>query len=68
MCYDIKNNKWSYIALVKTCTDSACCAVFKSKIAVIGCYCVRVGNLKSVESLCFHENKRTQFPEMLVSK
>ena len=45
MCYDIKSNKCSYIASVKTCRDSACCAVFKGKIAFTGGYCIRVRSL-----------------------
>ena len=57
MCYDIYSNKLRYIASVKTCRESACCAVFEGKIAVTGGYCIRVRNLTSVESFCFHENK-----------
>ena len=44
MCYDIKSNKFSYIASVKTCRDSACYAVFEGKIEVTGSYCSRVRN------------------------
>ena len=57
MCYDIKSNKWGYIASVKTCRDSACCAVFENKISVTGIYCSRVRNLKPEKYFCFHENK-----------
>ena len=59
MCYDIKSNKCSYIASVKTCRDSAWCAVFEDKTEVTGSYCSRVKKLKFVESFCFHENKWT---------
>ena len=39
MCYDIKSNKWTYIASLKTCRDSASCAVFECKIVVTGGSC-----------------------------
>ena len=70
MCYDIKSNKWTYIASMIDCRQNASCAVFEGKIVVTGGYLISndynsLCKLKSSESYCFHENKWTQFSDML---
>ena len=75
MCYDIKSNKWTYVAPMLTNRYSASCAVFKGKIVVTGGFLIpdRLNQgkyepflrLSSTESYCFHENKWTHFSDML---
>ena len=56
--------------------QNASCAVFKGKIVVTGGYLILVRNdnynsyskLKSSESYCLHENKWTQFSDMIQSR
>ena len=75
MCYDIKSNKWTYIASIMANRQNASCAVFKGKIVVTGGYLISdrpyekryrtFSRLNSSESYCFHEEKWTQFSDML---
>ena len=58
MCYDIKNNKWTYVASMIESRNNASCAVFEGKIVVTGGFSTHVrSGFKSVEADCFHENK-----------
>ena len=68
MAYDIKTNKWTYIASMNKERGDTSSAVFQGKVVVTGGYIDRrfsSGFLKSVEAYCFHENKWTQLPDML---
>ena len=70
MCYDIKSNKWTYVASMIKSRTNASCAVFKGKIVVTGGITKRHNffSLNSTEEYCFHENEWTQFPDMLVKR
>ena len=71
MCYDIKSNKWTYIASMIVSRRNASCAVFKGKIVVTGGFCKEIFShreLNCAESYCFHENKWTNFSNMLVKR
>ena len=62
MCYDIKSDKWTYIASMIKKRKYMSSAVFEGKIVVTGGY--SHSTLNSSESYCFHENKWTSFPNM----
>ena len=66
MAYDIKTNKWTYIASMNVSRKDTSCTVFQGKVVVTGGW-IRSSfrYLKSVEAYCFHENKWTQLPDML---
>ena len=69
MCYDLKNNKWKYIASMIKSRYYASCAVFKGKIVVTGGILRNnFYTLNSSESYCFYENKWKKFPDMLVNR
>ena len=68
MAYDCKSNKWTYIDSMKESRGDMSSTVFQGKVVVTGGYIDRrfsSGFLKSVEAYCLHENKWTQFPDML---
>ena len=69
MCYDIKNNRWKYIASMIESRYYASCAVFEGKIVVTGGILRNnFFTLNSSESYCFYEDKWKKFPDMLVNR
>ena len=73
MCYDIKSNNWTFIATMNKRRQKSSCAVFEGRIVVTGGLIIENSNsvgfyTKTVESYCFHENKWTYFPNLLVKR
>ena len=61
--YDTNIKKWSYIASMNKCKESAACTVFEGKVVVLGGACIN--SLKLVESYDYYENKWTLLPDMI---
>ena len=75
MAYDCKSNKWTYIASMNKSRGHTSSAVFQGKVVVTGSKINRQLDTifssrysKSVEAYCFHENKWTQLPDMLIAR
>ena len=71
ICYDIKSNKWTYIASMIESRQNSSCAVFEGKIVVTGgLYMENFSHreLNCSESYCFYENKWKKFPNLMAKR